>query len=131
MAGVRDMGSPSMKGFTLMEVIIACAIIAILSAIAVPSYRQHVVKTHRVQAQTCIASQASVLERHYTRVLDYQGAPQAQCAAELTAYQLRVHVAASGYTVTAEPLTEQADHACGTLSMDHTGLRLPVDRACW
>ncbi|MGE8259641.1 MAG: prepilin-type N-terminal cleavage/methylation domain-containing protein, partial [Stenotrophomonas sp.] len=38
MAGVRDMGSPSMKGFTLMEVIIACAIIAILSAIAVPSY---------------------------------------------------------------------------------------------
>lgn len=114
-----------------MEVLIACAIIAILSAIAVPAYRQHVVKTHRVQAQACLLNQASVLERHYTRVLAYRGAPQAQCAGELKAYRLRVDVANAGYTVVAEPKTEQADYACGVLSMDQAGRRLPVDRACW
>ncbi|WMJ70938.1 type IV pilin protein [Stenotrophomonas sp. 24(2023)] len=125
------MGMSSQKGFTLMEVIITCGIITMLVAIALPSYRQHVVKTHRVQAQACLVNQANVLERHYTRVLDYQGAPVAHCAAEIKAYQVHVELAPGGYTVVATPVSGHADHACGPLGLDQAGRRSPADTACW
>lgn len=51
-------------GFTLIEVLIAIAIIGILAAIAIPSYLQYVIKANRVDAQTTLVDIASKIQRY-------------------------------------------------------------------
>lgn len=51
------------KGFTFIEMIIVVAIVAILAAIAIPSYQQHVRKTKRVEMQSELLEIASKLQQ--------------------------------------------------------------------
>ena len=53
------------RGFTLIEVMVAVAIIAILGAVAYPSYRDYVVRGQLVDATTALASFRADMERHY------------------------------------------------------------------
>jgi type IV pilus assembly protein PilE len=39
------------KGFTLIELVVVVAIVAILATIAIPSYREYVIRSHRRAAQ--------------------------------------------------------------------------------
>jgi type IV pilus assembly protein PilE len=43
---------PQQQGFTLIELMITVAIVAILSAIAIPSYQSYVIKSRRADIQT-------------------------------------------------------------------------------
>jgi type IV pilus assembly protein PilE len=52
------------RGFTLIELMIVVAIVAILAAVAVPSYQQHIVKTNRKDAMTVLQSAAQAMERY-------------------------------------------------------------------
>ncbi|MDP1613302.1 MAG: type IV pilin protein [Sulfuritalea sp.] len=53
------------SGFTLIELMIAVAIIGILLAIAVPSYRDYIVKASREAAKTELMQLANVQEKIY------------------------------------------------------------------
>jgi len=66
-------------GFTLIELMIVVAIIGILAAIAVPSYRQHIIETHRADAQAGLVELAGYLERRYSETFSYCDVKGASC----------------------------------------------------
>ena len=121
------------QGFTLIEVMIAVVIIAVLAAIAYPNYNNHVVKTRRAAAAACLLENQQLLERFYTTNLTYGGAQVVQCANGLDAhYTIRfagtpppANTPVRRYTLEAVPQGQQAsrDVACATLSLTNVGAR--------
>lgn len=61
------------SGFTLTELLITIAIVAILTSIAVPSYLTSVQKSRRNDAKTAMVGLAQVLERRFTNANSYTG----------------------------------------------------------
>jgi type IV pilus assembly protein PilE len=53
------------RGFTLIEVMIAVAIIGILSAVAYPSYRDYITRGQLTDATTGLSTVRAQMERHY------------------------------------------------------------------
>ena len=54
------------RGFTLVELIVAMVILSILAAIAIPSYSQYVLKSHRTEAKSALLDAASLEERFFS-----------------------------------------------------------------
>lgn len=61
------------RGFTLVELIVAMVILATLAAIAIPSYNQYVLKSHRTEAKTALMDAASLEERYFSSINQYTG----------------------------------------------------------
>lgn len=132
----------SVRGFTLIELMVVIAILGILVSIAVPSYRESVRKSSRGQAKADLAEAAQAMERYYTVNNTYVGANLAtlglaQSPKQGTArYTLSFAgaVTASTFTLRAQPLAGQAQDKCGTLTLSNTGQKTPTTAAlaeCW
>ena len=131
------------RGFTLIEVMIVVAVVAILAAIALPSYNDSVRKSRRAQAKTDMLELVQVLERTYTTDRSYTrysslSAPLNQSPREGTArYAIAISdVSATTYTLTATPQGAQAnDTRCGTLTINQMGVKTISGTAtvadCW
>jgi type IV pilus assembly protein PilE len=119
------------------------AIVAILTAIAYPSYQRYVARTHRNAATACMSHYAQWMERYYTTNLNYNGpnsTPSLACRLENDlnrryTVQLRPDSnTQSAYTIEAVPTQLQAGqdpNQCGTLSLTNTGRRTPANNECW
>ena len=126
-----------MAGVTLIELMIVMVIIAILTAIAMPSYQSHVLKTNRRAAEACLSEGAQFMERYYTTNLTYVAAvpsPGCQLDANLNARYTfsTADLAQNTYTVKATPKGPQSrDGLCGELSLKQDGTQGPITAGCW
>lgn len=123
-------------GFTLIELMIVVALIAIITAIAFPSYRDSIRKSRRADAQAALQGLAQAMERFYTSNGTYDGAAAGAATTgapaifstkspidgSQTFYTLTINAAAANtYELLATPVGEQA--ADGVLGLRSTGLK--------
>jgi type IV pilus assembly protein PilE len=115
-------------GVTLLELMIAVAIVGILTAIAVPAYQAQVMRTHRGAAKSCMSEMAQQMERWYTTNLTYEGAaPAPGCVTEgnmETRYEIVVDsITPRAYRIMATPIgaQEASDTQCGVLTLTDSG----------
>lgn len=113
-------------GFTLIEVMITVAIVGILAAIALPSYREHVARSRRVDAQATLMEAAQFMERHYTQNGRYTGATLPAGLQGGVFYTITLPadtLTATTYTLQAAPANAQAGDRCGNLTFNQAGVR--------
>ncbi len=122
-------------GFTLIETMIVVSIIAIIIAIAYPSYVNQVRKARRADASSSLLSNAQLLERCFTRFNSYiaAGCPDPAGPSGDSYYAISVVRTASTYTLTATPAGDQSNDPCGTFILEHLGNRTPEpdNNRCW
>lgn len=75
------------SGFTLIEVMIVVAIVAILATIALPSYRDYVVRGRLVDATNTLSATRARMEQFYQDNRTYAGGP---CATSQTVKEFTV-----------------------------------------
>jgi type IV pilus assembly protein PilE len=131
------------RGMSLLEVAIAALIVAMLASIAVPTYRQHSLRAHRVLAQSALAHLAAMQERFYLQHNRYAGTPELETAPpsglgmDATVgdgrYVIKVDAAdATGFTATATASGPQAvDEHCAEFAVDQFGQRTATHEDCW
>jgi type IV pilus assembly protein PilE len=137
-------------GYSLVELMIVVAIIAVLGAIAISSYTSYVVKTNRAAAEGCLSQYANYMERYYTTYLSYSvtpasgstaGTPNAaigapspmvlDCASTAQTGNNYLYLipgpttSATAYIIEATPVNAQLtrDTQCATLTINQLGQR--------
>ncbi|RKT26147.1 type IV pilus assembly protein PilE [Paraburkholderia sp. RAU2J] len=134
------------SAFTLLELMIALAIAATLAAFAVPSYRNHVARTHRIDAASALYRAAQFVEGAASDGVSTLP-PGLDQAPQFGTPIYRLHVlpaddANGGYAIEAAPEQSgpMADDPCGTFALDATGQRsnrsvaggaTPASSECW
>jgi type IV pilus assembly protein PilE len=132
-------------GFTLIELLISVAIVAILSAVAIPSYTDHVRRGHAAAAAAALATLRVSLEQFYQDHRRY-GASEAGSACGVTmpsarefSYGCKTASDGQGFLLTATG-NEARGMGGFIYTVDHAGLRrttgLPqgwgaVPSECW
>jgi type IV pilus assembly protein PilE len=61
----------NIKGFTLLELMIVVAIVGILAAVALPSYRKYIIRSARIAAQAELLELASQQEKIFLNLNSY------------------------------------------------------------
>lgn len=127
----------SQRGFTLVELLIVMAVVAILAAIAYPSYTEHIMRSHRRAAQSQMMDIANrqqqflLANRMYATQVDLQASGYALPADVADRYTYSVAVAGGGavaptFTITFTPKGAQSGD--GSLTLNNEGVKSPSNK---
>jgi type IV pilus assembly protein PilE len=139
------------SGFTLVELMIAVAIVAILAVIAYPSYDQYVLRSKRAEGKALLQRIAGEQERFFTAQSSYTndltgakpgGLGFASNASERGCYTATIALnnGGLGYVLAASPASsddcgdQTRDTQCGSLTIDNLGTKGasgPLGTDCW
>ena len=130
------------KGFTLLELLAALAIVAVLAAIALPLYNQFSDRSYRAEVQADLLNCAQALERFSAVNFTYAGTADTDadgvadgdagaigediCDARSVAgdrYDITIAAAVTTYTLTAAPDANGPMVGDGDLTLDDAGNR--------
>lgn len=123
-----------LKGFTLIELMIAVAVVGILSAIAYPSYQSYVVSSRRADAMSTLEQAAGTMERFFTINGNYNGAsagttiPDKIPATGTALYTVTLTLTPNsnprtGFSIRATPKSAASQKNDGMLEITHTGVK--------
>ncbi|WP_075186605.1 type IV pilin protein [Teredinibacter haidensis] len=119
------------NGFTLIEIMIVLVIVSILAAIAFPSYRSSVLKSHRTDAKETLLSAAALEEKIYMQrnrysvsLDDIGGAISSEGHYSISVSQTTL----TRYLITATAIGPQVDDtSCYVFTINQAGLRKAQD----
>ena len=133
----RRMRLSSQRGFTLIELLIAVVIVAILASVAIPSYRQHVIRANRAAAKEAMMDIATRQQQYLLAHRSYAD----KSDFEATGYTLPGEVS-NNYTwemgpiegidsrptfeITFTPIGSQASD--GAITLDSQGRKAPAEK---
>lgn len=124
---------------TLIEIIVVVAIVAVLTALALPSYRHYVQRGHRAEAVRTLHEMAACQEGVRAET-GYYDTRRCQAGAGDGYYRFSISPAGQpdslSYELTATPVQTDAGDSCGSLSLNHQGTRgvsgdSAAVAACW
>jgi type IV pilus assembly protein PilE len=159
MLAQRQMHKAKPAGFTLIELMIAVAIVGILATIAATSYQRQVMQSHRTDARTALLDLAGREEKLFSTTNQYSAIPSVLgYGAATTAVSFPVGSSngtnyynvlittpdplqpanPNSYTITATPIStspQAADTTCTSLTVNQLGQQtatpVPNTATCW
>lgn len=131
------MSAVACKGFTLIELLVTVAIIATLAAIALPSYREFLLRGYQSEARNGLVAAAAALERCYSKAYTYVDCTVSP-STETGLYSLSLDpdsLGPSTYLIIATRQASQVldDSRCGDFTLDAAGNRgnTNAEESCW
>lgn len=135
-------------GFTLIELMVVIAIVGLLAAIAIPSYKDSTRRANRADAQITLSRLSTLQERYFFRTNQYTGdfndliSGVANNTTSITSddgyYTVALTATASTWSLVATATGDQAnDTECTTLTLTNLGSKTSADdnaaatTGCW
>lgn len=120
------------KGFTLIELMIAVAIVAILAAVAIPSYQQYTLKSRRAVAKTFLLDVSAKQQQYLLDARTYATSLSAlnlSLPSEIANFydaSFPAPPTATSFTIQVVPKNgQEKDLGGATISIDNLGTKLP------
>ncbi|ASG67090.1 type IV pili fiber building block protein [Francisella halioticida] len=125
------------KGFSLVELMVVIAIIAILASIAIPTYNNYILRNHRNEATSELLAASNAADNFEIRNGSFPSGNDINSFfhsnTQSQLYTLSYIGSGSSYTITATAQgTQAADTPCASIELEVDGAI--VDRtptACW
>jgi type IV pilus assembly protein PilE len=111
-------------GFTLIELMITVAVVAVLAGVAYPSYTEYVHKARRADAKAALLKVQLAQEKYRANNTSYGTLAQIGVSSTSPDQYYTIAVTsntATGYTATATPAGRQTGDSCGTFAVNQEG----------
>ncbi|SDD10652.1 type IV pilin protein [Aquimonas voraii] len=120
-------------GFTLVELVVVVAMVAILAAIALPAYNEQVRTSRRAAAQAVLNEVAQCMERFNTANGTYVGGDARCSATDTDTYTFVINVPnRNTFNVVANAIGGQSSDRCGDLGLNQAGQKThSAGTDCW